>query len=153
MAEPASELIHACAAALRMPDRGWSGVLITGPSAAGKSDLLLRLTACGWRAVADDYAHVWADDDRLYARAPDRIAGRMEIRGLGITPAAALVVARMDMVACCVGEPPERLPEPRFRSIAGVAVPTIDIQPLHASAPARLAAALRTLGPGRPLAY
>ena len=148
-----TELIHACAAALRLPGRGWSGVLLTGPSGAGKSDLLLRLIATGWRAAADDDVHVWSSDHRLYARAPDRIAGRMEIRGLGITSMPALPFTRIDMIVRCVDDSPERLPEPVFQTVADVRVPAVDIQALHASAPARLAAALRALGPGRPLAY
>ena len=148
-----TELIHACAAALRLPGRGWSGVLLTGPSGAGKSDLLLRLIAGGWRAGADDYVHVWPSGHRLYARAPDRIAGRMEIRGLGITSMPALPFTRIDMIVRCVDDSLERLPEPVFQTVADVRVPAVDIQALHASAPARLAAALRALGPGRPLAY
>ncbi|WP_415015603.1 HPr kinase/phosphorylase [Brevundimonas sp.] len=148
-----TELMHACAAALRLPGRGWSGVLLSGPSGAGKSDLLLRLVNGGWRAAADDYVHVWSSDHRLYARAPERIADRMEIRGLGITPTAALPLIRVDLVVRCGDDPPERLPEPAFQTVAGVRVPAIDIQALHASAPARLAVALRTLGAGGPLAY
>ncbi len=150
---PMAELAHACAAALRLPDRGWSGVLLTGPSGAGKSDLLLRLMDHGWRAVADDYAQVWRSQERLYARAPDRIFGRMEVRGLGITPIPALPFSRVDLIARCVDQPPERLPDAAFQSLADVPVPMIDIQALNASAPARLAVALRTLGAGRPLAY
>ena len=128
-------------------------MLLTGPSGAGKSDLLLRLIATGWRAAADDYVHVWSSDHRLYARAPDRIAGRMEIRGLGITSMPALPFTRIDMIVRCVDDSLERLPEPVFQTVADVRVPAVDIQALHASAPARLAAALRALGPGRPLAY
>ena len=128
-------------------------MLLTGPSGAGKSDLLLRLIATGWRAAADDYVHVWSSDHRLYARAPDRIAGRMEIRGLGITSMPALPFTRIDMIVRCVDDSLERLPEPVFQTVADVSVPAVDIQALHASAPARLAAALRALGPGRPLAY
>lgn len=148
-----TELIHACAVALRLPGRGWSGVLLTGPSGAGKSDLLLRLIGGGWRAAADDYVHVWSSRGRLYARAPERIAGRMEIRGLGITPVPALAFSRVDLIVRCVEQPPERLPDPAFRSVADVRVPMIDVQALHASAPAWLAVALRTLGAGSPLPY
>ena len=148
-----TELVHACAAALHLPGRGWSGVLLTGPSGAGKSDLLLRLIATGWRAAADDYVHVWSSDHRLYARAPDRIAGRMEIRGLGITSMPALPFTRIDTIVRCVDDSLERLPEPVLQTVGDVRVPAVVIQALHASAPARLAAALRALGPGRPLAY
>jgi len=151
--KPMAELVHACAAALRLPGAGWSGLLLTGPSGAGKSDLMLRLIDQGWRAAADDYAHAWSSAGRLYARAPDRIAGRMEIRGQGVTPICALTFIRVHLIARCVDHPPERLPEAAFQTVAGVRLPVIDIQALHASAPARLAVALRTLGAGRPLAY
>lgn len=147
-----AELIHACAAALRLQGT-WRGLLLTGPSGAGKSDLMLRLIDRGWRAAADDYAYVWASGGRLYARAPDRIAGRMEVRGQGIVPMPALTLIRVDLIARCVVHAPDRLPDPAFQRVADVRLPVIDIQPLHASAPARLAMALRTLGAGRPLAY
>lgn len=147
-----TELVHACAAALWAPNHGWRGVLLTGPSGAGKSDLLLRLMQGGWRAVGDDYVHVWRSQGSLYARAAERIAGRMEVRGLGIMPMPALRLARVHLIARCVDAPPERLPEPAFQTVAGVQAPIIQVQALHASAPARLAVALRTLGAGGPLA-
>ena len=77
----------------------------------------------------------------------------MEIRGLGVTSMPALPFTRIDMIVRCVDDSLERLPEPVFQTVADVRVPAVDIQALHASAPARLAAALRALGPGRPLAY
>ena len=38
----------------------------------------------GWRLVGDDWVEVFACKDALYAAAPATIAGRMEVRGLGV---------------------------------------------------------------------
>src|SRR5438270_9494666 len=59
-------------------------VLITGPSGSGKSDLTLRLLDRGFTLVSDDQTIVKKDGTRLLASAPPTIAGRLEIRGIGI---------------------------------------------------------------------
>jgi len=152
---PTSELIHANAVGRWTPGPrgGWRGVLLTGGSGAGKSDLSLRLMQAGWRLVGDDYVRVWSAGGRLYARAPDALAGRIEVRGVGIVGAPHLEVARIVLAARCVDHPPERLPDPAFETLAGVRLPQVAIEALHPGASARLAAALRSLGQGGPLAY
>lgn len=149
------ELVHATVVAAHRPgaDGGRRGVMLTGPSGAGKSDLALRLMAGGWRLVADDYVHAWVSGDGLYVRAPDHIAGRIEIRGLGLPFCGALPLVRASLVVRCVDRPPERLPEPAFHRILGLDLPLTEIEALHASAPAHVDAALRSLGEDRPLAY
>ncbi len=59
-------------------------VLLTGPSGAGKSDLALRLLDRGFTLVSDDQTIVKRAGDRLVASAPPTIAGKLEIRGIGI---------------------------------------------------------------------
>ena len=59
-------------------------MLITGPSGSGKSDLALRLLDRGFTLVSDDQTIVRRDGDRLIASAPPTIAGKLEIRGIGI---------------------------------------------------------------------
>src|SRR5438094_9977067 len=59
-------------------------VLITGPSGSGKSDLALRLLDRGFTLVSDDQTIVRKDGDQLLASAPPTIAGKLEIRGIGI---------------------------------------------------------------------
>ena len=59
-------------------------VLITGPSGSGKSDLALRLLDRGFTLVSDDQTVVRREENRLIASAPATIAGKLEIRGLGI---------------------------------------------------------------------
>ncbi|MCU0892020.1 MAG: hypothetical protein MUE77_09805, partial [Sandarakinorhabdus sp.] len=141
MAAPA-DTIHATAVAL-----GDAGVLLLGPSGAGKSDLALRLVAAGWRLVADDRVVITRDGDALLASAPPQLAGRLEVRGVGIvaqpTAPAPLVLA-LDL-----GAAPQRLPDPASATIAGVALPCLAFDPFGASAPQRAERALATHAVGR----
>ncbi len=124
---------------------GWRAVLLRGPSGAGKSGLALRLMDEGWRLVGDDYVHVFASGDGLYAAPADRLTGLIEARGVGIVAAAHLPLARVRLAVDCVQEDVERHPEDDFAELAGVSVPrlTLDIRP--ASAAAVLARATRRL--------
>lgn len=126
--------VHATAVA-RPGSHGWRGLLLRGPSGAGKSDLALRLVDKGWRLVADDYTHVWASGGALYASAPDRVSGLVEARGLGILRSRSLPLARIALLVDCVGQAPERLPEPAFDTLAGVRLPclALDVRPASAA--------------------
>ena len=136
------ETIHATCIAV-----DGAGVLLRGPPGAGKSDLALRLIDRGAVLVADDRVRLDRRDGLLVASAPERIAGRLEVRGIGILafPAAAEAVLRLviDLV------PPEsvpRLPEPATVTLAGVALPCLALAPFEASAPLKLLLALRSAG-------
>ena len=115
-------------------------VLIEGPSGAGKSDLALRLIDRGAVLVSDDRTCLALQDGTLYAEAPATIAGKLEVRGVGIIDMAChgpLPVA----LAVFLGEP-DRLPEARVHVIADVAVPVMTIRPFEASAPIKVELAL-----------
>ena len=135
-----SQTIHAGAVAI-----GGRAVLIAGASGSGKSDLALRLIDRGARLVSDDYTLIEAKDGRLLACAPERIAGRMEVRGVGIVEMEAL----SDVPVCLLVDldaGPVRLPEPRTRSFLGIAVPAVALAPLEASAAIKVEAALALYG-------
>ncbi|WP_375403965.1 HPr kinase/phosphorylase [uncultured Sphingomonas sp.] len=131
-----SDTIHATTIAI-----GGCGVVISGPSGSGKSDLALRLIDRGAVLVADDRTRVWRDGDRLFAGVPDAIPGKLEVRGLGI-----LEVSRVPEVpvALCVDlvAKVERMPFPRTRTIAGIVVPELAVDPRPASAAIKVELAL-----------
>ena len=133
MSADVMKTVHGTSVA-RYGRRGWRGVLLTGPSGAGKSDLALRLIGEGWRLVADDYSEVWRSGDAVWATAPTRIEGRMEVRGLGIVPVAPRWIVRLDLVVACGQAPVERLPEPAWTTVAGVRLPelALDVRPASA---------------------
>ena len=126
----------------------WRGALITGSSGVGKTDLMLRALDCGFRLVADDRTLAWILDGRLYGRAPDTLGGLMELRGIGVIGEPALPVAEIALVLRCEDEQSEveRIPEPEFQQIEGLAVPLLHAHALDASAPAKLGRALIRLG-------
>lgn len=120
------------------------GVLLLGPPGSGKSDLALRLVDGGATLVADDQVDIRADAGRLRAAAPAALAGRIEVRGLGILAldwqrSAPLLLA----VELLTGRPPERLPAPVERRFEGIALPLIRLAPFEASAAAKVRLAVR----------
>ena len=134
------ETIHASCVAI-----GGRGVLIAGPSGSGKSDLALRLLDRGAALVSDDYTSLTQERGRLIASAPERIAGRIEVRGVGLVElenlASAPVCLLVDLAA-----PPERMPEPSLRTVAGCEVPAVALAALEPSAPLKLEMALHRFG-------
>lgn len=135
-----SETLHATSVAI-----GGRAVLLAGISGIGKSDLALRLIDRGAVLISDDYTLVKRVNNALVATAPATIAGRMEVRGLGVVAMphvddmpVALVVDLFDQV--------DRMPmNPLHRFIAGISVPVVKIAPLEASAPIKVELALRDL--------
>lgn len=128
---------------------GGTGVLFRGPSGAGKSDLALRLVDAGAALVADDRVELTIENEAPVARAPRRLAGLLEVRGVGILPVAAAAAVPVGLVVDLVGQSEvERLPEPAFADLAGVLVPRIAIWAFAASAPAQIRLAVATLRAG-----
>jgi serine kinase of HPr protein (carbohydrate metabolism regulator) len=122
------------------------GVMILGASGKGKSDLALRLIDRGAMLVSDDYTQIDRQGDALVASAPATIAGRIEIRGLGIASsphvddiAVALAVRLLPGAVATIGRMPGRLLE----EFAGVPVPVLFVDPWPASAPLLIEHALR----------
>lgn len=119
-------------------------VLLRGASGAGKSDLALRLIAEGARLVADDGVEVRVADGGLMAAAPPAIAGRMEVRGLGVVDLGGWVEAPLVVVVDLVAPAAvERMPEPAFADVIGFAVPLYRLAPFEASASAKVRLAVR----------
>ena len=134
-------LVHATAVAI---DAG--AVLLRGPPGCGKSDLALRLIDGGARLIADDQAALQREEDRVIVRAPAKIAGLIEVRGVGILRLDTFLEAPLALVVDLVpAAQVERLPEPRWETLLGLAVPLIALAPFEASAAAKLRFALRTL--------
>ncbi|WP_066819963.1 HPr kinase/phosphorylase [Sphingomonas mali] len=120
-------------------------VLIEGESGAGKSDLALRLIDRGATLISDDYTLLQRAGGELIASPPDTIAGKIEVRGLGLieTPyvekiPVALLIRLTDA--------PERLPlADDVRRIAGLDIREVAVDSRTASAPIKVELALRHL--------
>jgi HPr kinase/phosphorylase len=147
---PATQLVHGTCLAL-----GGCGVLILGPPGSGKSDLALRLIdqpgrgtgpeTMTARLVADDQVAITRRGKRLFAAPPARLAGLIEVRGIGIVAADHAPEAEIGLaVRLADARGIERLPADGGSQleILGVAVPEIAVDAAAASAPARIRAGL-----------
>jgi serine kinase of HPr protein (carbohydrate metabolism regulator) len=134
-------LVHATTVAI-----GGRGVLIRGAPGSGKSDLALRLIDAGARLVADDQTEVAREGKALVARAPKTIAGKLEVRGLGIVAVKAVRKVRLALAVDLVAEgAEERMPEPAWIELLGLRLPLVRLAGFRASAPAKLRLALVSL--------
>ena len=147
---PDEILVHGSCVAV-----GQVGILLLGPPGSGKSDLVLRLIdqpgfgiSCeikkAW-LIADDQVALRREDDQLIASAPRVIAGKLEIRGLGLVAVAqpgetvlGLAVRLMPFSVI------ERLPDllGSLYEVLVKALPLVHVDPAQASAPARVRAAV-----------
>lgn len=141
MSRVSSETLHASCVAIH-----GRAVLIEGRSGTGKSDLALRLIDRGGVLVSDDYTVLTRRDGMLSAAPPTNIAGKMEVRGLGLievdhvrdVPVGLVVVADND---------PVRMPDAEAsRAIAGIVLPELRLSLLEPSAPIKVERALTLSG-------
>jgi serine kinase of HPr protein (carbohydrate metabolism regulator) len=143
----ARELVHGTSVAL-----GQRAALLRGPSGAGKSDLALRFLALPGDGelrpllIADDQVFVMPNGrGALVASAPHTIAGKIEVRGVGIVEVPSLPQAELVLVCDLVGagDVPRLPPEPWERTvIAGVQIRRLRLDPFESSAPLKLKMAL-----------
>lgn len=135
---PSSETIHASSVAI-----DGRAVLIGGLSGSGKSDLALRLIDRGAVLVSDDYTIVRRSGGGLVAAPAPNIAGKLEVRGLGVvempTASEVPIALYVDLDIS-----PQRLPEPgERRTLAGVAIPVLGLNAHENSAPIKVELALK----------
>jgi HPr kinase/phosphorylase len=126
-----SPTIHASAVLV-----GARAVLIRGPSGAGKSHLALALIEAAQagtlrfaQLVGDDRVHLEAVHARLLVRPAAKLAGLIEVRGLGIRQVPFEPVAVVGLVVDLQAENGERLPPAALHStiIESVALPRLAV--------------------------
>lgn len=122
-------------------------VLLSGKSGSGKSDLALRLIDRGALLIADDYTGLEARGGILYASAPPQIAGRIEVRGIGLIDMGfsgeGPVALMLDLDTVPARMADETLP---VEMLCGIPVPVLAFAALEASAPIKAEQALRMFG-------
>ncbi len=142
--------VHATCVALNS-----SGVLLLGAPGAGKSTLALRLLdepgrglqedPVRTRLVADDQVEIRRMGDVLLARAPERLMGLLEVRGVGIMRLPVSRLAEDIPVEAVVRlvslEEIERLPPVnQSETIMGLPLRCLHLDARDPAAPARLRA-------------
>jgi HPr kinase/phosphorylase len=142
----AKQLVHGTCVAF-----GPHAALLRGSSGSGKSDLALRFLALpadggmAPRLVADDQVVIEAQAGGLVVSAPDTLAGKLEVRGLGIMTLPHVTQAKLVLIVDFVAsdEVPRMPPDPLPRvTLLGVSVPNLQLAPFEDSAPLKLKMAL-----------
>lgn len=138
------KIIHATLVQL-----GGKGILLTGKSGSGKSDLALRLIENkAAKLVADDIVEIFEQNGKILGNAPKNMRGLLEVRGVGIVKYPCLKNAQIDMVVYLKDKPEnvERMPIIAKDIILGLEINKIDLYAKENSAPEKIAAALRKFG-------
>lgn len=138
MTTVSSETLHASCVAI-----DGQAVLIEGRSGAGKSDLALRLIDRGAVLVSDDYTVLIRKGKQLIASAPATIAGKIEVRGLGIIAMPHRDDVPVGLVITLSNDVERMPPEIVRRRIAGVDIPSIILDGHQNSAPIKVELALK----------
>jgi HPr kinase/phosphorylase len=115
---------------------GPHAALIRGAAGSGKSRLALALIEAAEagllrfaRLVADDRTHVQAVHGRVLVRPAEKLAGLIEVRGLGLRRLPFEPVAVVRLVVDLGAADAERLPQTSTGSLAGLAVPRLAVAP------------------------
>jgi serine kinase of HPr protein (carbohydrate metabolism regulator) len=124
---------------------GGRAVLIEGPPGSGKSSLALALIDRGAVLVGDDGVTLDLREGRLWAAPPPNIAGKLEIRNVGIvdlpvSEAPVALVIRLDEDAPRYVEAAERT------ELLGCSLPLIRLWPGTPALTLRAEWALRLYG-------
>lgn len=123
-----------------------AGIILRGPSGSGKSDFALRMIDGGAALVADDQTMLFVENNRLMAQSPPEIAGKMEIRGVGIVQMNAPSAVPVALVVELVDESEvPRVPTFDPVELVGFKVPVMHLAPFELSATVKLKIALRNM--------
>lgn len=135
-----ANMVHGSAVAI-----GGNGVLLLGPSGSGKSDLTLRLIDRGAKLICDDALHIENSNGLPLLFCAPNIAGKIEVRGIGICPVDFLPSAPLRLVIDLAKDVERMPPKHQSITIAGFSVPMFKLNPFHASSVLKVEWALRSV--------
>lgn len=135
--------IHATAVAI-----SGAGMLIRGKSGSGKSDLALRLIDRGAVLISDDQVNVQRLEDSLLLSPPASLAGKLEVRSLGICEREHVSGIELKLIVDLKGQP-DRFPMGKQDTfLLGINVPTCTLDAMETSAAIKAEMALQRIMQG-----
>lgn len=108
---------------------GERGVLIEGKPGSGKSSLALALIDRGAMLVGDDGVALDVEDGRLIAAPHPQIAGKLEVRNVGLVDMPTLPRVAIGLVIRLDPEAPRFIDAPEAVTIEGVTLPLVRLYP------------------------
>ncbi len=92
-----------------------TGVVITGKSGIGKSEIALSLIDRGHALIADDIIELTVQNDSIYGNCPLMLQDFLEVRGLGVLPIRKLFgdraisdAKRLDLIVDIIDVPDQQ---------------------------------------------
>ncbi len=125
------------------------GILITGKSGSGKSDLALRMIMNkGAKLVSDDITNTSIIQNpkskiqNLISSPPENIKGLLEVRGVGIIKLPFVKKVKTSLIIELV-EQVERMPEAEYAEIEGIKIRKLKLFPFECSSLDKILAFLK----------
>lgn len=104
-----------------------NGILITGDSGSGKSDLALRLIDSGATLISDDITYCEKKIDHIFLSCPSQTKGLLEVREVGIITVPFVEQIKLRMIVKLMNKELERLPTNKFSKLLGINIPLLTI--------------------------
>ncbi len=120
-------------------------VLIEGPPGSGKSSLALALIDRGASLIGDDGVTLEVREDVLWASPPPNIAGKLEIRNVGIVDLPT-VEAPVALILVMDAKAPRHIEHPNMATIEKCDLPLVRLWPDSPVLALRAEWALRLFG-------
>jgi HPr kinase/phosphorylase len=138
-----AETLHATAISM-----SGGGVLFIGPSGSGKSSLAAQMIEhYDAQLIADDRVCLSVEEAKLWAAAPPALAGKIELRGLGIVAMAFKEKAPLSLcVQLAARAQVPRLAEEAYFRHHGISLPQIYLHGHDAATPLTIRHALAHIG-------
>ena len=128
-----SKRVHGTSVALE--DKG---VLLTGASGSGKSDLALRLIDSGATLISDDQTICERRNDEIFLFPQKKINGLIEVRGVGIIRVPYIEDVKLKMIVQLIDKQPERIPLKEEKKFLNLNIKFIKIIGKEASSTAKV---------------
>lgn len=122
------------------------GILISGNSGSGKSELCLSLMDRGAFLIGDDQIVLKRHDKSLHAYPVDTTKGKIEIRNLGICDASVVENILVCLELELSPDAPRYIESADYKDILGIHLPTVRLTPHSSILPLKAEWALRTYG-------
>ena len=103
------------------------GLMISGLSGIGKSDLALRLIDSGATLISDDITICKRVNNKVYLFPPNKTKGLLEVREIGIINVPYVENINLVMIIHLLKKNNERIPEKKFKRILGLNFPVLSL--------------------------
>ena len=114
-----------------------AGVMITGKSGFGKSDLALRLIDSGATLISDDIT-ICEKIENQFSFPPNETKGLLEVREIGIMTVPYIENIKLTLLVELVEKEIDRLPKQTFTKLTNTKIQKIKIKGKNSSSVAKI---------------